>query len=1375
MSNTEPGATGQAFNLLDNIYVVGIGASAGGLEAITEFFDNVPSSTDCAFVIIQHLSPDYKSLMPELLLKHTSLPICVGEDNMFVRPGHIYLIPHKKNMTISYGKLRLKDKDLQSAPNMTIDIFFNSLAEYKKDKAIAVVLSGTGTDGARGLSMVKENGGLTIVQDPLTAKFDGMPNSAIISGYADHILSPEIMFEEILHHIQQTPSQRTTIEELADGEDQVLKEVLELVKLKTGNDFSMYKRPTLIRRILRRIGFKNFKTLSEYRQYLYENEGEVFELSNEFLIGVTRFFRDEEAFESLERTVIPDIIERKRNNEPLKVWVAGCSTGEEAYSIAILIQETLTAANRTLEVKIFATDLDKNAIDKASKGVYPGKIIDEVSAPRLNKFFEKSANEYKIIPAIRKMIIFSPHDLIKDPPFSKIDLVVCRNLLIYFDRELQKRAFLKFHFSLNLNGYMFLGPSENLGEISDHFEEVSKKWRIYKNVIESKGPVLDTFSIARNIRTKADKDPLSPKSGYTSEFVMNGLMQLTEYSVIFVNEQLEVMHAVGDFKKFIAFPEKILDFNILKMVPNDLSVLLGAALRRAFKNNDWVIFNGNKVEEKSQRRTIDIAIQPSYDRKRGKVAAIYLKERSTEEKTEEAPQDSEPESKELSLLKHELVETKENLQSAIEELETANEEMQSANEELTSANEELQSTNEELQSLNEELHTVNAEHQQKIKELLELNDDLNNYFTSTDIGQVFVDSNLVIRKFTPAIKQQINLIENDIGRPIAHISNNIRYNRLMDDLHTVSSEGVSLDREIQTTDGRWFLMKLVPYIRYDKKIGGVVLAFIDIDKLKMLNDHLGGILTSSLNGIMTFTCVRNADGKIADFEWTLFNPSAEKILRKKASALLGTTLLKEMPEHKENGLFDKYVKVVESGEPLHLEHYYEHQGLRLWLEIAAVKLEDGLAITFADISEKKSSQENIRKAFDELKITKENLQRLNNELELRVTERTRELSISEERFRLLSLATNDAIWDWDLAGKKLWVNEGFRKIFGYQDGWTESGIESIIEKIHPEDRERVVEGIQSVIRDGQQLWSGEYRLLKYDGSYAFILDRAYVLRHQEDNLPFRMIGSMVDLTNVKKAQTQLELTNENLKKINTDLDNFIYTASHDLKAPISNIEGLMYTLSEIIDESGLVQNDEVKEVLGLINKSVNRFKETIKDLTTIAKVQKENVEDLESINLLDIIEDIRFSIKDMFIKSNATIHYDLQEPMVIFSKKNIRSILYNLINNAIKYRSPDRDPVITIHSEKTDGYIKVSVQDNGLGIPKEKQNKVFGMFKRLHDHVDGTGIGLYIVKRVMENAGGKVEMESEQGEGSSFNLYFKQPVLSQDKPDSVSSVAEDHR
>jgi two-component system CheB/CheR fusion protein len=1344
-------------------YIIGIGASAGGLEAIHEFFDNMPQGSHFSFVIIQHLSPDYKSLMADLLSRHTQMKVTEAEDGMLLRTNSVYVIPNKKFMTLRHGKLRLTEKNNVPGPNNAIDIFMHSLAQEKENCAIAIILSGTGSDGTKGIEAIKKAGGMVIVQDPLTAKFDGMPNSAIASGHADLILPPELMPEEIFNYVRQGALLRALPEEESVAEEAIMQEIFNLVKNRTTFDFSFYKRHTITRRILRRMAFLHIVQLDKYLTYLQGNPEEIDALGKEFLIGVTKFFRDPEAFEVLRKRVIPELVDSKLPNDQLKIWTAACSTGEEAYSMAILIAEYLQSVDKEINVKIFASDVDREAVEFAARGVYDTHIEKDVSEERLEKFFIWEGGKYVVKPHIRKMVIFAHHNVIKDPPYSKIDLVSCRNMLIYMNPILQKKVLFTFHFSLNVGGYLFLGPSENPGELSAAIVDISKKWKIYKNVHQAQNFIFD----AQNTPTlQLRKAPIGqrgtesrPAKGLLSEQMAEifneAVVEEFGYAGVYIDENYNVLNAIGDYKKFLELPEKKLQFNLLKMVSSELSLTLGIAIRKAIKGNMKVSSKRVRVQTKNKVRYISFTVKPYVTPNdtgqkfifilfgESKLRNNVVSELATEEKeftNIELYQD----------LESELKETKENLQSAVEELETSNEELQSSNEELLSSNEELQSTNEELQSLNEELHTVNTEHQLKIKELVELNDDLNNYFRSTDIGQILIDRNMIIRKYTPAVMKQINVIDSDIGRPIGHFSLNIKYDGLVEDIRAVIQSGDVIEREIEVNDGQFYLMRIMPFIRLDKKSDGVVVTFVDITTLKDLNNILSGVLNSSLSGIMAFKNIRNSAGQIIDFEWIMANEASGHLIKRSPKELVGKRLLVEMPGNLSEGLFDKYVRVAQTGEPLHYEYYYTHEGIRSWFETVAVKMDNGLAVTFADISDKKLAQEKTILAYENLKKAEENLKKLNNELEKRVSERTAALSMSEERFRLVSLATNDAVWDWNLVSNEMWWNEGFRTMFGYQPEEVERGIESWYNRLHPEDRDRVIDGIHEVINSGRNQWSDEYRFMQANGTFSYIFGRGYVL-HNENGTPYRMLGSLVDLTKLKQTQEELGKTNENLRRINNDLDNFIYTASHDLKAPIINLEGLVKRLKKELN----LEDDNVSFIVELITETVEAFKRTVNSLTEVSKIQKNINEDIEWVGLHDLLHEITLNIRDMIESSEADIMEDFAEVKKIhFSRKNLRSIVYNLLSNAIKYRSPDRKPIIKISTRKIKGYILLCVEDNGLGIEENKLSKMFTMFKRFHDHVDGSGVGLYIVKRILENVGGKIEVESELNQGTAFRIYF---------------------
>ena len=829
--------------------IVCIGASAGGMEAIHELFDHLPQDSGFSFIVIQHLSSDHKSLMAELLSKHTTMRVLEAKENTPVEPDCVYVIPNNRNITIQNRTLLLSGKEPGRSPNMAIDIFLHSLANDIGSKAIAIILSGTGTDGTKGITEIKKAGGLVFVQDPMTAKFDGMPFSAISSGHIDFILSPESIADELLQQHKKAPAS-VIVDSLAPEDEPLLAEILNLIKVKTSCDFSLYKRPTIIRRLTRRMAFNNY-SLGDYLELLRQREDEVHTLVKEFLVGVTRFFRDEAAFEELRLKVIPEIIRSKNPSEPLKVWIPGCSTGEEAYSVAILLREHLERSNLPHDVKVFGSDVNREAIEFASRGCYNQHIAANVPADLLDKYFIREDSKFRVISQLRKMIVFSHHDLIKDPPFGKLDLICCRNMLIYVTPELQKRIMSVFNFSLNLGGFLFLGPSENIGTLKDSMVEISKKWKIYKKVKPAKSVALETSIYAESSARSFAPPALSitpDRSRKTLvENVLNKVMEEYTLAGVLVDKDCYILETFGDYRKYLHLPEKKFDNNLLKMLPARPSILVGSNFRKAISNNENVAISDLRFDPLGP--SINIIIKPFADHHQHPVALVLFSDEIRNGKIQRSSNgtkaaarpkavQSTEEMTDIALLQQELSETKEVLQKAIEEAETTNEELQSANEELISSNEELQSANEELQSLNEELHTVNAENQLRIKQIIELNDDLNNYFASTDIGQIFLDNNLHIRKYTPQATALINLIETDIGRPISHISNNISYEHLMDDINLVLRTSKPLLKNIRIANHTWYQMKVMPYLREGRSIDGVVLTFVDITAMKMAEKQL---------------------------------------------------------------------------------------------------------------------------------------------------------------------------------------------------------------------------------------------------------------------------------------------------------------------------------------------------------------------------------------------------------------------------------------------------------------------------------------------------------------------------------------------------------
>jgi two-component system, chemotaxis family, CheB/CheR fusion protein len=849
---------------IDDHQIVCIGASAGGMEAIHELFDNMPQNTGFSFIVIQHLSSDHKSLMAELLSKHTTMNVVEAKDKTPVTPNSVYVIPNNRNITIRNKELLLTGREEGRTPNMAIDIFLHSLARDAGEKSIAVILSGTGTDGTKGIAEIKKAGGLVFVQDPSTAKFDGMPHSAIASGKMDFILSPESIAEELLMRYK-VPPPNVIVDSLPEEDEPLLLEIFNTIHSKTSCDFKHYKRPTVIRRLTRRMAFLNRKDLGDYLRLLREDSDEAGLLGKELLVGVTRFFRDKDAFEELRLKVIPEIVHSKSSTETIKVWVAACSTGEEVYSIAILIREHLNRAKTDLDVKMFASDINRESIDFASKGCYSDSIVNDVPKEILDKYFIREGRKYRVVPQLRKMIVFSHHDLAKDPPFGRLDLISCRNMLIYIAPPLQRRIMGVFHFSLNVGGYLFLGPSEHIGELKDSVIEISKKWKIYKNSKPAKSIGLDTVSYTDSITKKFSPSSLVVSKEFSRkgivETILNKVLDECSLAGAMVDSNCNIIETFGNYTKYLHLPEKKFDHNLLRMLPARTSIVVGSNFRKAITSNEKHVIKNIKISR--QHDSVTITIKPFEDNFNNRSALILFNESKEREELKNVKdlsrnngkivdEEVTPDFHDFLTLQSELRETREILQKAVEDSETTNEELQSSNEELISSNEELQSANEELQSLNEELHTVNAENQLRIREISELNDDLNNYFRSSEIGQVFLDKNLIIRKFTSSATTLINLIETDIGRPITHISHNLPYSGLANDINHVLHYAEAIEKIIEIDNKAWYQMKILPYLREEKSIDGVVLIFIDITdaktaelavervnrELKKLNEHL---------------------------------------------------------------------------------------------------------------------------------------------------------------------------------------------------------------------------------------------------------------------------------------------------------------------------------------------------------------------------------------------------------------------------------------------------------------------------------------------------------------------------------------------------------
>lgn len=820
--------------------VIGIGASAGGLEALQQFFSYMPPNSGLSFVVVQHLSPDYKSLMADILGKHTEMSVCQAENRMAVEPDTVYLIPPKKYMTIKDGRLILSEAP--GTLNHPIDAFFASLALEKREHSIAVVLSGTGSDGTNGVKMVKEHGGLVIAQAPESAKFDGMPRSVINTGLADFVLSPEEIAEEILN-FSNTPvllrplrsDSLITDDDSLFSEEETLSHIYTILKNASGIDFTYYKRSTILRRIERRMLVTHTSSLAEFARLLGDSQEEVNTLVKEILIGVTNFFRDSAFFEKLKYNAIYKIVERAKEDEPIRVWSAGCSTGEEAYSIAILFQEVMDELQVKRDVKIFATDVDSRAIEQAGKGIFSENIIDDVTPDRLAKFFLKVGDQYHISKSIRRMIVFATHNMFSDPPFGKLDLISCRNVMIYFQPVMRRGLFAIFHSALKNGGFLFLGKSETAGEYVNLFKPVCSAEKIYLHKAEGKVEDLapPTFNIPniQNISLKNIHAGMSQNSESAVESRYTRFLERHLPASVVLSENDTVLHFFGSYSDYLTLAPGKATLNFFQMLCKDLSLVASTAVSRCRTEHTAITYTDIAVDTSSGRKVINLLVEPIPGQEGDDelVSVLFLESGAPEEAggvVEKYDLDATA-ARRISDLEREFQVSQNDLRSTIQRLETVNGELQAANEELLTANEELQSSTEELQPVNEELYTVNTEHQLKLDELTTMTNDLSNFLSSTMIGILFVDGDLNIRKFTEYVGREFQLMEHDVGRPIQIFAHSFPDEAIEADCRTVLRDLVSIDREVTAMNGRFYTLRIAPYRTTENSIRGLVITIID--------------------------------------------------------------------------------------------------------------------------------------------------------------------------------------------------------------------------------------------------------------------------------------------------------------------------------------------------------------------------------------------------------------------------------------------------------------------------------------------------------------------------------------------------------------------
>jgi len=1339
---------------VESFPVVGIGASAGGLEAFTEFLHHLPPDTGMAFVLVQHLDPTHESILTELLSKTTNLPVREVVNNMRLEPDHVFVIPPGKIMTVAGGVLKLARGRVERGSRHGIDFFLESLAKDRGPAAIGVILSGSASDGTLGLEAIKNEGGITLAQDA-SAKYDSMPRSAAASGCVDLVLAPRMMAAElarIARHPRLIPPDFEDVE--GAGKEQTnYRRVLQLLQAGTGIDFTLYKAPTLQRRMTRRMILNKVPHLADYVTYLRQHKDEVEALYQDILISVTSFFRNPETFEFLKQKIFPRLIKNRSTDQPVRIWVPGCSTGQETYSLAMMFLEFIAHASSQIPFQIFSTDLNDRLLDKARAALYSKTQIQEITPERRRRFFIEEEGGFRICKPIREMCVFARHDVLSDPPFSKLDLVSCRNLLIYLDPVVQNRLMPRFHYALRPGGFLLLGGSETIGAFHDLFAIEDKTHKIY-----SRKDVAIRFSVSLQPKpfTAAGKGvpKLRPVGlvGLGGEFEAQKEAErllLSRYSPagVLVNEALEAFHFHGPISRFLEVSPGRINHKILKMAREGLLGPIRAALQEAKREEAPARIENVEFRYDGQPRRVSVEAIPLKSLEERWWLVVFEAGDSGNSVVKEHPRADQAlppglheAHQEIARLRNELAAAREyqqaisqQFEAANEELQSANEEAQSSNEELQSINEELETTKEELQSTNEELVTVNEEMGSRNLELHRINSDLNNVLDGVQMCIVVLGGDLCIRRFTPLAENILNLVATDVGRLITNIRPNFELQDLEGVILKVIDKVRIHEQEVQDKEGRWYSLRILPYKTLDNRIDGAVLVLVDIDALKRSEQRLQGALDYVESIVSTIREPLLVLGE--DLQVERANRSFYEAFRLSAAETQGRPLAQvgngQWKIRELEALLREVVAQGSSFDEFEVEREFGTIGRRT------------LRLSARPIAGESSRPRRILLALED------------------VTERKQfeVLRESEHRFRTLAEALPQLVWTCLPDGNSDYFNSKWTEYTGV-------AVPDLLgmrwrETLHAADRDSTCDYWWAAMK-GQAPYDLEYRIRRADGAYHWFKVRATPLRDATGNL-VKWFGTCTDIEDQKRVQQELQKAREELeervrertrrlREMVQELEAFSYSVSHDLRSPLRAMLGFA--------ELALRQGDKqvappVKTYLERIVASASRADRLVQDVLIYSRVSRANIH-LTPIDLNKLLGEI-IQQEPAFQPPKAEIQ--VQSPLlpVLGHEPSLGQCFTNLLTNAVKFVLPGIIPRIKIRTQLLEGQVRIWFEDNGIGVEPANLDRIFNIFERVHSmqEYEGTGIGLAIVRKQVERMGGTVGVQSEDGNGSQFWIQLQ--------------------